>query len=128
MFLDTSAIIRYQADHEDVKDHVDGADQLLTSTVCISEYLNGRVQAGCHDMMAERRRLPGVRSIEFSDRLALESGRLQDQFMDHGSPMANRDLMILTTAKEFDDEIVVVDTDFDNNAVDQVIDVTRFTT
>jgi len=126
VFLDTSAIIAYIAEINDVVDYVDSAGQLLTSTICLSEYLNGRAQQGYTDMQAERAHLPGVRVVPFSEPLSMESGRIQARLMDHGKPMANRDLMIFTTAAELNEELIVVDSDFEVPGSIEEVTVTCF--
>lgn len=125
-FLDSSAII-------DMLEGVDATvafiqsrdDQLLTSSICVYEVLDGVLGTGSTDIGAERQRFGGVRAIELTDDLAVEAARLQDELLADGVRMAARDCLIAATARSTGDHLVVADADFQTDALESKIDVTN---
>jgi predicted nucleic acid-binding protein len=127
MFLDTSAIIAYQSGDRDVVEYIDG-EQWYTSTICIFEYVNGRLGAGESDVMGVRREVGDVRALELNEAIALEAGRLQDEVLDDGERLATTDILIAATARSTGDELVVADGDFETAALEDVMRVTNLRT
>ena len=125
-FLDSSAII-------DMLEGVDATvaviqsrdDQLLTSSICVYEVLDGVLGTGSTDIGAERQRFGGVRAIELTGDLAVEATRLQDELLADGVRMAARDCLIAATARSTGDHLVVADADFQTDALESKIDVTN---
>jgi len=125
-FLDSSAII-------DMLEGVDATvaviqsrdDQLLTSSICVYEVLDGVLGTGSTDIGAERQRFGGVRAIELTGDLAVEATRLQDELLADGVRMAARDCLIAATARSTGDQLVVADADFQTDALESKIDVTN---
>jgi predicted nucleic acid-binding protein len=106
-----------------MRETVDQADQLLTSTICVTEVLAGRVHGSNDDVVAEREEFGGVRALDFNESLALQAARLHTDLLANGESMSMRDLMIATTARSTGDELVVADTDFQKEALEEHMDV-----
>lgn len=100
---------------------------LLTSSICVFEVLNGGLGSGTTDIIAERQRFGGVRTIEFTDDLAVDAARLQDELLADGERMAARDCMIAATARSTGDHLVVADSDFQTDVLESKMQVTNLT-
>lgn len=125
-FLDSSVIIDYLDGVREVKAYLDDAPQpWLTSTICVYEVIGDDLGAGSTDVVAERQRFGGVRSLELTEELALEAGRLQNQLYDDGEPMGARDVLIATTARSTGSELVVADRDFQTELLEDLMMVTN---
>lgn len=124
-FLDSSVIIDMV---EGVPETVEGMESFetpyLTSTICVYEVLNGRLGSGDTDVMAARNDFSGVRSLDLTENIVLEAARLQDKLLDDGERMPTRDVLIAATARSTGDVLVVADTDFETDALRDVMDVT----
>jgi predicted nucleic acid-binding protein len=125
MFLDSSTIIDLLHGVDAVTRYVDTTGPLLTSTVCVVEVLDGKLGAGSTDVVAARNDFGGVRSIDFTETVALEAARLQDTLVDEGDRLAGRDLMVAATARSTGDEFVVTDTDFQTGALEDHMNITN---
>ncbi|WP_339102734.1 PIN domain-containing protein [Haloterrigena salinisoli] len=79
---------------------------------------------GDTDLRAERQHFGGVRSLEFSEEIALEAARLRDELRTDGDRMAVRDLMIAATARSTGDHLVVADSAFQTDALESTLQVT----
>jgi len=66
-----------------------------------------------------------VQALEFNEQLALEASRLQDASIQNGSELPHRDAMIAATARSTGDEYVVVDSDFETTALEDVMNITN---
>jgi predicted nucleic acid-binding protein len=125
-FLDSSVII-------DMLDGVTGTvefvqaegEPFLTSSICVYEVLDGVLGSGSTDIVAERQRFGGVRTIEFTDDLAVEAARLQDELLADGERLAARDCIVAATARSTGDHLVVADADFQTAVLESKIDVTN---
>lgn len=125
-FLDSSVIIDYLDGVSEVKAYLDDASQpWLTSTICVYEVIGDDLGAGPVDVVTERQRFGGVRSLELTEETALEAGRIQDQLYDDGEPMGARDLLIATTARSTGSELVVADSDFQTELLEDLMTVTN---
>jgi tRNA(fMet)-specific endonuclease VapC len=126
-FLDTSVIIDLLDPSVDgVEETVERYGQpFLTSSICVFEVLNGTVGSGSTDVLAERNRFSGVRTIEFNNQLALEAARLQDELTSAGDRLAARDVMIAATARSTGDHLLVADSDFQTDVLESRMDVTN---
>jgi len=125
MFLDSSAIIDLLHDVDAVTAYVDTTAPLLTSTVCVVEVLEGKLGAGTTDVVAARNDFGGVQSLDFTETMALEAARLQDDLLSDGERLAGRDLMVAATARSTGDEFVVTDTDFQIDVLEDYMPVTN---
>lgn len=125
MFLDSSAIIDLLHDVDAVTAYVDTTAPLLTSTVCVVEVLEGKLGAGTTDVVAARNDFGGVQSLDFTETMALEAARLQDDLLSDGERLAGRDLMVAATARSTGDEFVVTDTDFQIDVLEEYMPVTN---
>ena len=125
MFLDSSAIIDLLHDVDAVTAYVDTTAPLLTSTVCVVEVLEGKLGAGTTDVVAARNDFGGVQSLDFTETMALEAARLQDDLLSDGARLAGRDLMVAATARSTGDEFVVTDTDFQIDVLEDYMSVTN---
>lgn len=125
-FLDSSAIIDLLAGVEDTVAFVDTQEEpYLTSSICVYEVLEGPLGSGHTDVPAERQRFGGIRAVPFTDDLAVEAAKLQDELLDAGNRMAVRDLMIAVTARSVDDHLVVADADFQTDTLESTLRVTN---
>lgn len=123
-FLDTSVIIDYLAGVEDVVAFVDEQDSLFTSSICVYEVLAGEVHApGPTDVYQRRQDFGRVQALEFSETIAIEGARLQEELMADGVQLAPRDVMIAATARSTGAELVVADSDFDVGPLREYMDV-----
>jgi predicted nucleic acid-binding protein len=77
------------------------------------------------DPIEERQKFGGVRALEFNEQLALEAARLQDAAIKDGSELSHRDAMIAATARSTGDEYVVADSDFETEALEDVMKITN---
>lgn len=125
-FLDSSVIIDLLEGVDDTVGFIRSRDdQLLTSSICVYEVLDGVLGSGSTDIVAERQRFDGVRTIEFTDDLAVEAARLQDELLADGARMAARDCIVAATARSTGDHLVVADSDFQTDVLESKIGVTN---
>lgn len=125
MFLDTSAIIEYQAGEDDVVEYLDQGKPWHTSTICVYEYSNGRLGTGSTDVFLVREEIGDVQAHPPTEPIALEAARLQDEILDEGNRLATTDMLIAATARSTGDELVVADSDFQTGPLDGHLDVTN---
>jgi predicted nucleic acid-binding protein len=125
VFLDTSVIVYYLSGDEMVRSVVDRADQLLTSSICVAETLAGMADSDLDDVRNNRMEFSGVRSIDFSEGLALKAADLHRRLESIGDPLNYRDLYIATTAISTGDEFVVADSDFQKPPIEDEVTVTN---
>lgn len=125
MFLDTSAIIAYQQGDERVVEYLDGGQPWYTSTICIFEYINGRLGSGETDVLTVRQEIADVQALELNEPVAVEAARLQDEILDDGDRLATTDMLIAATARSTGDELVVADSDFQTDVLQNVMQVTN---
>ena len=125
-FLDSSVIIDLLEGVDDTVGFIRSRDdQLLTSSICVYEVLDGVLGSGSTDIVAERQRFDGVRTIEFTDDLAVEAARLQEELLADGERMAARDCIVAATARSTGDHLVVADSDFQTDVLESKIGVTN---
>jgi predicted nucleic acid-binding protein len=124
-FLDTSTIIDYMADDDEVLEYLDGREPFVTSTFCIFEVLNGRVGSGKTDVHAVRRDFDGVRAIDLNETIAIEAARLQDEILSDGDRLSPGDALVAATARSTGDEFVVADSDFQTAVLEEYVPVTN---
>jgi len=124
-FLDTSVIIQYLGGDPDARDYIEGREPWLTSTICVFEVLNGRLGSGDTDVVDARQDFGGVRALELNETIAIEAARLQDDFVDGGTRLSTVDVLIAATARSTGDELVVADSDFETEALTDVMTVTN---
>ena len=125
-FLDSSVIIDLLEGVDDTVRFIRSRDdQLLTSSICVYEVLDGVLGSSSTDIVAERQRFDGVRAIGFTDDLAVAAARLQDELLADGERMATRDCIVAATARSTGDQLVVADADFQTDVLDSKIEVTN---
>lgn len=125
-FLDTSVIVDMLAGVPETVDFVHSEEgPLLTSSICVYEVLAGVLGSGTTDVAAERQRFGGVRAIEFTDDLAVEAARLQDELLAEGDRLAVRDCIIAATARSTGGHLVIADADFQTDVLESKIPVTN---
>jgi hypothetical protein len=125
-FLDTSVIIDMLEDVAETVQAVEARGQpYLTSSLCVYEVIDGALGTGKTDVVEVRQQFGGVEALDLSEQIALEAGRLQDQLMADGERMATRDLLIAATARSTGAELVVADSDFETETLENVLDVTN---
>ncbi|MFD1585867.1 PIN domain-containing protein [Halorientalis brevis] len=125
VFLDSSAIIDYMSDDTAVVEYLDGREPFFTSAVCVYEVLDGLLGAGKTDVVEARRGFGGVQTLDFTEQIALEAARLQDEMMNDGIRLSTGDALIAATARSTGDELVVTDADFETEHLQDVLTVTN---
>ena len=125
-FLDSSVLIDYLEGIDHVVDFVDDQPQLLTSSLCLYEVLEGEVLSRGETNVIEARQAFGrVRAIDFNETLALEAARIQDHLAADGAPMPVYDLLIVASARSTGDTLAVSDSGFETDRLGEVVDVRR---
>ena len=125
MFLDTSAIVQYQRGDEEVVEYLDQGRPWYTSTICVYEFITGRLGAGSTDIFSVRQEFADVESLDLNEPIALEAARLQDDILDDGDRLATADMLIAATARSTGDELVVADGDFQTGVLQGHMAVTN---
>lgn len=125
VFLDSSTIIRYLGGDTEVRDYIEGREPWWSSTICVFEVIQGRLGKGTTDVQAVRREFSGVQALELNESIALEAAQLQDELMNDGDRLATADLLIAATARTTGDELVVADSDFETEVLEDVMPVTN---
>jgi len=126
VFLDTSAIIDLVAEDDDVKPYVEARKPYWTSTICVYEFINGRLGSHTTNYHKVRQEFAEVNALDLTESISVEAASLQDELVDEGAPLATTDILIAATARTTGDELVVADDDFDTETLSQVMDVTNF--
>jgi predicted nucleic acid-binding protein len=124
-FLDTSTIIQYLAGSEIVTSYIDGKEPWWTSTICVYEVINGRLGSGEPDIMEVRQEFAGVQTLELNESIALEAARLQDELVSAGDRLTTMDILVAATARSTGDELVVADSDFETEPLEDKMMVTN---
>lgn len=130
-FLDSSVIIHYLNDAEDIVKYVDEETTAPyhTSSLCVYEVLMGPVksvqQARLHD---ERQRFAWVQALDLNEINAMEANRIQDDLTNTGEQMPARDVLIAATARSTGDVLVVADDDFDAERLRPYLTITQLNT
>lgn len=130
-FLDSSVIIHYLNDAEDVVEYVEEETTApyLTSSLCVYEVLMGPVksaeQTRLHD---ERQQFAWVQALDLDETIAMEANRIQDDLTNTGEQMPARDVLVAATARSTGDVLVVADDDFDAERLRPYLTVTQLHT
>lgn len=124
-FLDTSTIIQYLRGDETVRNYILGKEPWWTSTICVYEVINGRLGTGTTDVTQVRQEFSGVQTLELNEPIALEAARLQSELVDSGDRLATVDVLIAATARTTGDELIVADSDFETDLLQDVMTVTN---
>lgn len=127
-FLDSSAIIDFLADDDQVRRYLADRKPFFTSTICVFEVINGKLGSGTTDVRSIRDDFGGVRSIAPSEEIVLEAARLQDELLSEGVRLSQRDVLIAATARSTGDEFVVADSDFETSVLEDKTKVTNLRT
>jgi len=125
LFLDSSAIIAYNDDVPEVVDYIEDSGQLFTSAVCVYEVVEGEIQATGKSAHVIRQGFGGVESLELNEEIAMEAARIQNELRSDGDETAVRDLLIAATARSTGAELVVVDSDFETEYLQDLMAVTN---
>jgi predicted nucleic acid-binding protein len=125
LFLDTSAILAYKRDDTAVVSHLDDNKPWFTSSICIYEFVNGAMWKDDLSAHTARQSIGGVQSIDLSETVALEAARIQNELRSNGDEMAVRDLLIAATARSTGAELVVADSDFETDYLQDQMSVTK---
>jgi len=126
LFLDTSAILAYKRDEPVVVSYLDDNKPWFTSTICVYEFVNGAMWQDDITAHVARQSIGGVQSIELSETVAMEAARMQNELRRDGDEMAVRDLLIGATARSTGAELVVADSDFQSDHLQNLMSVTDF--
>lgn len=124
--LDSSAIVDYLDGVEAVVDYVDERTEppYLTSALCVYELLQGAGEAAPAADPAEARAAFGwVGSVDLTDAVAVESGRIQHRLQADGARLAPRDAVVAATARTAGHRLVATDPAFDSDPLRELVDV-----
>ena len=66
-----------------------------------------------------------MQTLELNDPIAVEAARLQDEILADGDRLATTDMLIAATARSTGDELVVADSDFQTDVLQDVMQVTN---
>lgn len=124
--LDSSAIIDYSNDREEVVDYLDGRGPFITSAICVYEVVAGEMWATGKSAHTVREGFDDVRSLELNEEITLEAARIQVQLRGRGAEMPVRDLLVAATARSAGAELVVADDDFVTDPLQELLRVTNF--
>ena len=125
LFLDSSTIIEYSNDTQNVVEYVDDEGQLFTSAICVYEVVEGEMWATDRSAHAIRQGFRGVKSVQLNEEIAMEAARMQNELRANGEEMSVRDLLIAATARSTGAELVVVDSDFQTDVLADYVTVTN---
>ena len=125
-FFDSSVIIDYLDGDDAVVAYVDEQPAPhLTSSICVYEVLAGEVFGSSPtDIAGARRAFGRVRSVDFTESVAVEAAQLQDDLLGHGTPLSPRDLFVAATARSLGERLVVSDSDFDTRGLSERMELT----
>ena len=125
LFLDTSAILSYKREEEPAVSYLEGDEPWFTSSVCVYEFVNGAMWRDGISAHVARQSIGGVRSVDLTETVAMEAARIQNGLRSDGDEMAVRDLLIAATARSTGAELVVSDSDFKTEHIEELLAVTN---
>jgi predicted nucleic acid-binding protein len=125
LFLDTSTILSYKREESGVVSYLDANKPWFTSTVCIYEFVNGAMWEDGITAHIARQSIGGVQSIELSETVVLEAARIHNELRHDGEEISVRDLLIAATARSTGAELVVADSDFETEHLQNRMTVTN---
>jgi len=125
LFLDTSAILSYKREEEPAVSYLEGDEPWFTSSVCVYEFVNGAMWRDGISAHVARQSIGGVRSVDLTETVAMEAARIQSGLRSDGDEMAVRDLLIAATARSTGAELVVSDSDFETEYIEELLTVTN---
>lgn len=124
--LDSSVIVDYLDGVDEVVDYVDEQPPPhRTSAICVYEALAGEVfGSGGTDVERARQAFGRVEAIPFTEEVAVEAARLQADLLEAGDPMSPRDLFVAATARSVGEPLLVSDSDFETDGLQDLVSVT----
>ncbi|QPV62196.1 PIN domain-containing protein [Halosimplex litoreum] len=125
LFLDTSAILSYKRAEASAVSYLEGNEPWFTSSICVYEFVNGAMWRDGVSAHVARQSIGGVRSVGLTETVAMEASRIQNELRSDGDEMAVRDLLIAATARSTGAELVVSDSDFETEHVEELLAVTN---
>ena len=125
LFLDTSAILSYKREEEPAVSYLEGDEPWFTSSVCVYEFVNGAMWRDGISAHVARQSIGGVRSVDLTETVAMEAARIQSGLRSDGDEMVVRDLLIAATARSTGAELVVSDSDFETEHIEELLAVTN---
>jgi predicted nucleic acid-binding protein len=125
LFLDTSAILSYKREEEPAVSYLEGDEPWFTSSVCVYEFVNGAMWRDGISAHVARQSIGGVRSVDLTETVAMEAARIRSGLRSDGDEMAVRDLLIAATARSTGAELVVSDSDFETEHIEELLTVTN---
>ena len=127
MLYDSSVLIDYLDGRREAVSFVDGHSdrRAVTTPLVMFEIYQGEVyKSGESDFEAVDRALNWVTIVEETPELARSAAVLQDRLQRSGEPLTARDAFIAGAAKALGERLVVADSDFDVDGIDDLLDVT----
>lgn len=125
MFLDTGVLLDAGAGRPAAVELLEDEHQIFMSTISLTEFLEGRIEAGVTSIDAELEHLPGVQWRPYTESIAIRAGGLQLELEEVGDRLSPRDLMIAATALDVGDDLAVTDSGFQTPALERYIPVTN---
>ena len=125
LFLDTSAILSYKREEPATVSYLESNTPWFTSAICIYEFINGAMWQDNISAHVARQSIGGVQSIGLNEDIAMEGARIQKKLRANGEEMAVRDLLIAATARSTGAELVVTDSDFETDVLEDFMTVTN---
>lgn len=123
--LDSSVIVDYLDGVDAVVSYVDEQPPPhRTSSICVYEVLAGEVfSSGQTDVERARQAFGRIEAIPFTEEVAVEAARLQDDLLETGDAMSPRDCFVAATARSVGEPLVVRDGDFDVEGLRDLVSV-----
>lgn len=127
MLYDSSVLIDYLDGVESavsyVEDHSD--ERAVAPSLVLFEIYQGEVfKSGESDFEAVDGALGWVHVVDETPEVARRAAELQDSLKRDGDALTARDAFIVGAADALDERLVVTDSDFDVDGIDDVLDVT----
>lgn len=127
MLYDSSVLIDYLDGVETAVSYVENHsdERAATPSLVLFEIYQGEVfKSGNTDIEAVDGALGWLHVVDETHEVARRATKLQDRLKRDGDPLNARDAFIAGAADALDERLVVADSDFDVDGIDDVLEVT----
>lgn len=127
--FDSTFVIDYLAGEQSTVEYLEAhsTEALYIPAIVLYEAFEGGIKsAGPADFQTTLGNLGWADIAPFSERTALEAGRLQDELAAEGHELGSADAMVGGTAHELGAPLVTRDGDFTNSDVKTVLDIEAY--